>query len=67
MRPLPTLIILFILQAITTIATWYSISFLHAYEVNPITSYLISALPRPWEYVIGYIIAVAAYVLAILL
>ena len=62
MRPISALIILFILQAITTIATWYAITFLHGVEVNPIASFIITALPIPLSYIIGYIIAITAYI-----
>ena len=62
MRPVSALIILFILQAITAITTWYAITFLHGVEVNPIASFIITALPVPLSYIVGYIIAVVAYI-----
>ena len=62
MRPIFALIILFILQAITTIATWYAITFLHGVEVNPVASFIITALPVPLSYIVGYIIAIVAYI-----
>ena len=62
MRPISALIILFILQVITTIATWYAITFLHGVEINPIASFIITALPIPLSYIIGYIIAIVAYI-----
>ena len=62
MRPIPALIILFILQAITAITTWYAITFLHGVEVNPVASFIITALPVPLSYIVGYIIAIVAYI-----